>query len=249
MKEIYLDWLELKNNIFNKNFPKYYQKIYNGYKVFSTDNIVIWICNIISEEEKLDFESNYKSKCNNCIYDESGKLFVRAESRPINCTTCFTTCGDILGNNPQIGAGNRLEWDASNEDDFNVISGTGFKKKEITIQFCDSIWIKEGTIYYMNCLKNSTLDIEILCPPESYYMYLGQLQQNTTGDWLVVDHYLLKHPLQGSVPMGDELNTESCSQELPPYLKYKITITVPEDDFVSYGYIEIELYRKRTVII
>lgn len=184
--------------------------------------------------------------------DPSGKQYVRAESRPLDCTTCFTTCGDTDGANPNIGAGPRMAWDAS------VASGwvddqsgapEGMKQFSVTLQFCDSIWLKEGTIYYMDCDKGSYIDMEVLCPNGGYYMYLGQLYQNTTGNDLAVDHYLFKHPLQDNVPMGDEVNTETCSQELPSYLKFKMTVTVPEADVTSYGYMEMELYRRRTVVI
>jgi hypothetical protein len=183
--------------------------------------------------------------------DPSGKLYTRAESRPLDCTTCFTTCGDTDGANPVIGAGPRLAWDASSVgwvDDENG-APDGMKQISVTIQFCDSIWLKEGTIYYMDCDKGSYIDMEVLCPNGGYYMYLGQVYQNTTGNDLAVDHYLFRHPMQDNVPMGDELNTETCSQELPSYLKFKLTVTVPEADVTSYGYMEVELYRRRTVVI
>ena len=184
--------------------------------------------------------------------DASGKLYTRSESRPLDCTTVFTTCGDTNGGTPNIGAGPRLAWDASVSagwvDDQNG-APDGMKQFSVIIQFCDSIWLKEGSLYYMNCMKGSYADMTVLCPNGGYYMYLGQVYQNTTGDDLTVDHYLMKHPLQDSVPMGDELNTETCSQELPSYLKFKWTITVPESDATSYGYMELEMYRRRSVVI
>jgi hypothetical protein len=184
--------------------------------------------------------------------DASGKLYTRSESRPLDCTTVFTTCGDTNGGAPVIGGGNRLFWDASVpagwvDDENGAPDGT--KQFSVIIQFCDSIWLKEGSLYYMNCTKGSYADMTVLCPNGGYYMYLGQVYQNTTGDDLVVDHYLNKHPLQNDVPMGDELNTETCSQELPSYLKFKWTITVPEADVTSYGYMELEMYRRRSVVI
>jgi hypothetical protein len=184
--------------------------------------------------------------------DASGKLYTRSESRPLDCTTVFTTCGDTLGENEDIGSGSRLAWDASVADgwvDDQNGAPDGTKQFSVVIQFCDSIWLKEGSLYYMNCMKGSYADMTVLCPNGGYYMYLGQVYQNTTGNDLVVDHYLMKHPLQDDVPMGDELNTETCSQELPSYLKFRWTITVPEDDVASYGYMELEVYRRRSVVI
>lgn len=197
-------------------------------------------------------ESPTKVEIDGVPKDAGGKLFTRAESRPLDCTTVFTTCGDTNGANPLIGNGPRLCWDASVADgwlDDQNGAPDGMKQFAVTIQFCDSIWLKEGTIYYMNATKGSYADMQVVCPNGGYYMYLGQVYQNTTGNDLVVDHYLYKHPLQDDVPMGDELNTETCSQELPSYLKYKFTVTVPESDVTSYGYMEIELYRRRSVVI
>jgi hypothetical protein len=149
-----------------------------------------------------------------------------------------------------IGDGIRISWDASNASGwFTEGVPSGYKRFSVDWQYCDSVWIKEGTIYYMNVMKNSTSDMEVLCPNGLYFMYLGQVYQNTTGSDLVVDHYMMRHPLQGDVPMGDELNTETCSQELPSYLKYRFYVTVPESDVSSYGYMEIELYRRRTVVL
>jgi len=182
--------------------------------------------------------------------DDEGRQFLRAESRPLSCTTFFTTAGDDTG----IGDGTRLEWDASidtagywytNDDDDKV--PIGMKRHSVFLQFKDSIWMKEGAIYYQDVSKGSFLDMCVQCPHMLVFMYNGQLYVNITGDWLTVDHYLNRHPIQGSVPMGDELNTETCSQELSAYLRYRLCITVPEDDVTSYGYMEIEVYRKRTV--
>ena len=182
--------------------------------------------------------------------DNEGRQFLRAESRPLSCTTCFTTIGDNGG----LGNGSRLEWDASitdtgywltNADDSSI--PTGFKRHLVNLQFSDSIWLKEGALYYMNCEHGSTMDMMVQCPHMLVFMYLGQLYVNITGDWLTVDHYLKKHPMQGNVQMGDELNTETCSQELPSYLRYVCQITVPTTDTSSFGYMELEVYRKRTV--
>lgn len=253
MQTIYLEWADLKADIIAKGFMVNYQKVGEYYDVFVADRgMFLWTSQLRNSTDITDFETNYKASCNKCIYDYEGKEFNRAESRPLTCTTMFTTVGDIVGASPAIGAGPRMAWDASVSegwvDDENG-APTGMKQFSVTIQFCDSVWIKEGTVYYMNCMKNSLADMEVLCPNGGYYMYQGQLYQNTTGVDLTVDHYLMKHPMQDCVPMGDELNTETCSQELPSYLKYRFTATVPEADVTSYGYLELELYRARTVVI
>ena len=182
--------------------------------------------------------------------DSEGRQFLRAESRPLSCTTYFTTKGDNGG----LGQGSRLEWDASitatgywltHDDDNNIPEG--MKRHSIFITFTDSIWIKEGALYYMGAMKSSYVDMCVLCPHMLVFMYFGALYVNITGSDLVVDHYLNHHPIQGDVPMGDEINTETCSQELPSYLKYRLCVTVPIADNSSYGYMELETYRQRTV--
>jgi len=222
------------------------------YDLYTEDGYILYHCLIQNSEDKTDYETNYQSNKSIILtkLDEEGRPFIRAESRPLNCTTWFTSRGDTLGETPSIGTGDRLEWDASISEDWTTDGcPSGFKKKEIMIQFVDSIWIKDGTLYYMDVKKGSYIDMEVICPNGGYYMYLGELQQNLTGDDLIVDHYINKMPIQSDVPMGDELNTETCSQELPNYLKYRFTITVPTSDTTSYGYGLFEIYRQRTVII
>jgi len=186
-------------------------------------------------------------------HDAENKPFVRAESRPLSCTTCFTTCGDLLAQGsipPMIGGGNRLEWDASDGDQWSTDGAPdGMKQRKVTIQFCDSIWLKEGTVYFNNGKKGSYVDMEVICPHGGYYMYLGEVMQNLTGDDLVVNHYVIKSPIDGDAPMGDELNTETCSEEIPSYMKFRMTVTVPTSDVDSYGSVQMEVYRKRTVVV
>lgn len=269
MYEINLDWAQFKSEILAKGHPLNYTMEAdslgeaNSYTAFCIDRQILWQSIVRSEADITDFETNYKANGNKNIdpVDEEGKTYVRAESRPLNCTTCFTTSGDDLtsGAEHPIGNGPRMFWDASEpsgdvwvaageEDDSGYTVPAGMKRFTVDLQFMDSIWLKEGTIYCMSGKKGSWMDMTVLCPPGGYYMNLGQIKQNTSGDWLEVDHYLNKHPLQGDVPMGDEVNTEACSQELPSYLMFRMSVTVPASDNDSYGYMEMELYRQRTVV-
>lgn len=176
-------------------------------------------------------------------YDSEGKPYVRAESRPINCTTYFTTCAD----NGSIGNGKRFAWDFSNTDD-DITAPSGCKKKRLEFSFIDTVWMKEGTVYYKNALKGSYFDQYIVCPT-GYYYYKNDGTIALAAEDTVVSHYVIKHPMQGDVPMGDELNSESCSGGIPSYYKFRIEIVVPDTDSTSNGVIEIEMYRERTVIL
>jgi len=259
--EISKTWTELKALQSSKTLHLQYEEMDDTpprYFIFAEDGQIIYTCKLLKgTEDATDFETNYKANSNQPIQekDADGKVYVRAESRPLQCTTYFTTAGDddSSGVVQPIGAGDRMFWDASEPSGSTPWTTEdapeGMKQFSVDISFMDSIWLKEGTIYYMDCMKGSYIDMQVICPNGLYYMNLGQVYQNTTGSDLIVDHYLNKHPMQGSVPMGDELNTESCSQELPSYLRFRMTITVPLADDSSYGYMEMEAYRERTVVI
>jgi len=175
--------------------------------------------------------------------DSEGKPYVRAESRPICCTTYFTTCGD----NGAIGNGKRFAWDFSNSDD-DITPPTGYKRKRIEFHFIDIFYMKEGTVYYHNKLKGSYFDQYVVCPA-GYYYYKNDGTPALAAEDTIISHYVIKHPMQGSVPMGDELNSESCSSGIPSYYKFWIDVTVPDTDILSNGIIEVEAYRDRTVIL
>jgi hypothetical protein len=179
--------------------------------------------------------------------DSEGKMFVRAESRPLDCTTYFTTAGDKVDAPQAIGDGNRLEWDAA-DPTYNWVTDGSVKRYTVDIQFIDSVWIKEGTVYWSDAMKDGYLDMYIVCPPGGYFMYLGQVKQNTTGQDLIIEHYVNKHPIQGSWVGGDEMNTETCSQAMPTYLKIRMVMTIPVADVTSHGYVELEMFRQRTII-
>jgi hypothetical protein len=179
--------------------------------------------------------------------DEDHKPFVRAESRPLNCTTVFTTRGD---NTVQIGEGDRLEWDASISDDWTEDGApSGYKRKVVEVSFLDPVRLKEGCVYYMKAKKGSRLNMRIVCPNGGWYMCLGQPRQNLQGMDIEVEHYVCDLPIQGDVPMGDELNTETCSQELPTYMKIQLEVIIPTSDTDSYGYVLMEMYRCRTTVV
>lgn len=182
--------------------------------------------------------------------DEYGKPYVRAESRPTGCTTYFTTRADELTGSGSIGTGAWLGWDATDTNQFST-SGcdSGFKKKVVDYQFCDSIWLKSGLVFHKDCLPKSYCNMEVLCPNSGYYMYLGNVYQNLTGSDLEVDHYLREHPLLGDSYLGTNIDPETCSQELPAYLKFRFTVIVPTADSGSYGAIELEMYRTRTIVL
>jgi len=254
MRDIWMDYQDLKSEILSKGFPINYRILrgplgeFQGYEVFVVDRDIFWIANAVSGQDIQDFETNFKSKANKLINPvaEDGKIYVRAETRPIECTTVFTTVGDSASN---IGDGKDLAWDFSTDDDI-ITDGVpqGYKRKRIEFRFLDDVYIKDGAIYFFNALKGSYVDLKVVCPAGQYYRDNNGIPHLATQD-TVVAHYVKKHRIQGDCPMGDELNSETTSSAIPPNYKFWLEVTVPESDNLSNGWVEIELYRKRTVIL
>ena len=162
--------------------------------------------------------------------DEFGRMMTVAASRPLDCTTYFTCAGDSA---TTIGDGKELKWDFGNSTDDVASPPTGFKQKRIEFSFKDPVYVKEGTIYWKDAPFGSYIDLKIV---------------NKSPE-IVVSHYVNKHFIMDSCPMGDELNTEQASSELPATLKFWLYITVP--DTTGYtdckGTVSLELYREATV--
>jgi len=146
--EIYYLWSTFKSILNTKYIALQYTEDSNIYYLFAYDNNILYKCEIyknidfLSNEithdwqaDKLDFETNYKSKANksDILRDKEGKQILRAESRPINSTTVFTCIGD----DTDIGNGKEIFWDFSNDDDLiSVPSGSDYKRKHIEFRFC-----------------------------------------------------------------------------------------------------------------
>ena len=109
---------------------------------------------------------------------------------------------------------------------------------------------KEGTIYFHDTKKGSFVDLFIVCPYYQYYLKNdGSVGFCQTLRGKPIEHFVNKLFVMGTCAMGDELNTESCSQEIPPDYFYRMHITVPEDDTDSVVYANLEIYRERTVVL
>lgn len=176
--------------------------------------------------------------------DEEGKMFVRAESRPLDCTTVFTNRGDSA---TVIGAGKTIYWDFSNSDDI-VTPPTGFKRKRIVFQFLDPVYIKDGALYFFNTLKGSYVDVWLVCPTGGYYQKNDGSVAQASVDTPIA-HFLINQFMQGDCPMSDEFNSETRSLAIPTYMQFWAEITVPDTDSTSNGYMCLELFRLRTVVL
>lgn len=244
-------WSQLKIFIDSKNLILRYEENEDDFYVWVEEGnreYYTTIYKILGNVDYTEFLETYKSIADKPIHplSKDGKEIIRAESKPLGYTTVFAGQGD---SDTEIGKGKILSWDFSNNDDLvSMPLGSDLKRKRIECKFMDSVYVKEGTLYFHNAPKGCYLDFYIVCPNGQYYKdNNGNIHQATEDT--IVTHYVIYHLLQGTVPMGDELNTESCSDEIPNNYKLWLEITTLDSDNQSNGNAEIEVYRKRTVIL
>lgn len=187
--------------------------------------------------------------------DAMGRPVMRADSRRRDYETVFMGAGDDVVSKT-IGAGTEFRFDFSDES--NLISAPeGYLRKRINWHFCDLIYMKEGTMYFYNAPKGSYIDMYLVAPAGYPYQIKSvdsagniirtfQIAQQET----VFQQWVCKYWIEGSAPMGDELNTEASS-DLPayPYMIWRAEITVPNvEGYQSFhGHWSLEAYRSRSV--
>jgi len=251
MEKIKKSWSEMKTFFntqcsvlnYEDNSDDFYIWIVIGKKEFYTQ-----LPKNPGNEDYDEFIADYKPIADICYhpFTADGKEIVRSESRPLGTTTHFTSVADSDIN---IGNGIELFWDFSNDDDIlSMPSGSSSKRKRIEFKFLDSIWMKEGTLYFHNTKKRSYIDFYVVCPEGEYYYDNDGESQQATEDTPIISYGTHLY-IQGDCPMGDELNTESCSEEIKNNYKFWLDITVPNTDDDSNGYVILEVFRERTVIL
>jgi len=181
---------------------------------------------------------------------KDGRPIVRADSRPEDSTTYFTTKGDDTG----IGNGKAIIWDFSNNDDEVTDSITtsvpsGMKRKRMKLSFADEVRIKEGSLYWENAPFGTFVDFWVICPDGEYYINRGTGQPaQASGDTPLV-HYVNHHMIMGDCPMGDELNTEAANEDpIPSNFELWVEVTIDENNTDCHGAGELEIYRTRTYL-
>lgn len=246
-----LSWPQYKQIcITEKAIPVQYTDKGTWYDVFAVDDTILYSLEISKENprsvEQADFEDNYKATANRPIHpsDLDGRQYTRSGSRPLNKTTYFTMIGDGDGT---IGDGTTLDWDFSNSDD-EVAAPSGFKRKRKSFHFIDDMNVKEGAIYFHGAPKGAYVDFYVVCPAGQYYLKNDGTPALAEED-TVIDHFLSHHLICGDCPMGDELNTEEASMEIPSIYTYRLEATTPDTDNTSHGYLSMEVYRYRTVVL
>lgn len=191
--------------------------------------------------------------------DNLGRWVVRVDSRKADWDTVFQGAGDDCENN-LIGEGNPFMFDFSaDETDLrwdNENAPSGYKMQTVDWKFCDYTFIKEGTLYYYNMPKGSYMDFYLISPPGTGYSKrilddnLEVIREDIVNidKWIVFQHWVIGYRIEGSVPMGDELNTESAADiAAPSFVVWRASVCVPEDDNEewksAHGHWSLEIYR------
>lgn len=193
--------------------------------------------------------------------DELGRWVVRSDSRKTDWDTVFQGAGDNMMTG-QIGGGVPFRFDCeadesdprwrSTEDDPTIPEG--YVRQRIDWNFSDWVFIKEGTLYFYNIPKGSTCNMWIVAPPNAFFSRkkldsrLNMIKTTyPSGDVEVpFMHWVVQYPIEGTAPMGDELNTESAAEN-PAYpgLIFRAEFTVPKTENweQAHGHFSLELYR------
>jgi len=250
--EIWVTWTTLKSLKAAKTLSLQYYEEGIFYKIFGSEDGVTYRCDINKTDpkslEQIDFEDNYMAECNQPVHpvDEYNKQYVRAGSRPLDKTTYFTMIGD---SDTGIADGKQISWDFATAEDL-ILDESAWKRKRVEFKFIDNINIKEGAIYFFNAPFGSYIDLSVVCPAGAYYLANDKTPRYAFVD-TPIDHFVSHHMMYGDCPMGDELNTEEASMEVPFYYKYWIEITAPVVADLSKfkGFCSLEIYRPRTCIL
>lgn len=189
--------------------------------------------------------------------DELGRWVVRSDSRKQGLDVVFQGSGDNCITK-RSGDGIPFTFDFSAvADDVkwdNENAPVGYKQQIIDWQFCDWVYIKEGTLYFYNMPKGSFINFEILAPPGTYGLNksLNEKQEiiktyfPTNEDWYTILQWVVDYHIEGSAPMGDELNTESAAENpSPDYFIWRAIVNVPETEGweSAHGHWSLEVYR------
>ncbi len=192
--------------------------------------------------------------------DNLGRWVIRSDSRKTDWDAIFQGAADDLTTG-EVGKGTPFTFDFSAPaDDLrwdNEHAPAGYKMQTIDWRFCDWVYIKEGTLFYYNAPKGSFMNFFVVAPPGTGYiekfsqedLTVAKRTLPTNNKWIAFIQWLAHYNFEGSAPMGDELNTESASDNASPsFFMWRAQICVP--DVTGYeqthGHWALEMYRIST---
>lgn len=265
-----MTWTELKGYLKNKSNLRYTEDT-NTYDIWIEIDREKYNCEIYKNEashdaDKENFENEYKDSSNTLPAshpdeDSRGRWVIKTESRRRDWETIFAGIGDDLqGETEGRGTPFLFDFSVPVEDTRWITAPAGYKRQQINWQFLDPVNIKEGTIYFYDIPKGSYYDFYIVCPAGGYY-YKKTYDPSTyeviktptlaTED-TIFTRWVCNYYMEGSAPMGDELNTEAAAEySIPSYFIWRAEYTIPEvtDWELAHGHWTLELYKPRSVVL
>jgi hypothetical protein len=192
---------------------------------------------------------------------DDGRMIVRADTRPLNTETYFTSCGDSTA----IGDGTALIWDFSDSTSDIYVGPevpTGYKCKRVDLTFICPLYPKDGAVYFFDAPWGCYISLDIVVPPGNYYPnpagsipasslgLSGDLMYAYASSDVIIQRYVNRHYIYGDCPMGDELNAEGAAvNAIPVGWILRGYVFVPEEDNLCKGFASFETYRCHTTIL
>lgn len=190
--------------------------------------------------------------------DSLGRWVVRQDSRKKHYEIIFTGRGDR--ENPKAyGEGTWFKYDfsAPSSDPRWIQGPEGYKVQRIEWRFLDGVLLKEGALYYYNMPKGSYINFYLIFPAGAWF-YNKIIDSNfdvsrtpvQLSEDTVASRWVNYYPIEGTCPMGDELNTESAQDTPSPnYARWFAEVVVPEVEGweQAHGHWTLEIYRYSTI--
>jgi len=147
-------------------------------------------------------------------------------------------------------------------DSLNLISKSMYGKvASVLLFFNEEIYLKDGTIYFLDATFGTNLSMYITVPAGNYYPHSnGSIPASALGlpgdgkyEYAVKDvlfaSYVMRHHMLGDCPMGDELNAEGAQVEGIPIGWYITGLIITNEDNNSFkGCGGLEMYRPHTIV-
>lgn len=220
----------------------------------SNENHTIVSGSIVIEEIKIDTG----------LKMDDGRSIVRADTRPLGTKTYFTMTGDDLQTG-ELGAGDQMRWDFSNDDDTYDpnnfenprVLASGIKAKYMEMEFTNPVYLKDGALFFFDAPWGAYVSMYIVVPSGTYYPHpegtisasdLG-LSGNTMYAYstkkVFYASYLNKHFVYKDCSRGVDLDAEGAQVEpVPSGWLIAGLVCCPEDNNTFKGFGLIEMYRK-----
>lgn len=188
--------------------------------------------------------------------DHQGRWIVKSDSRRKDYDVVFQGCGDDIYHSV-IGGGTDFLFDFSNNSCGTFVTAPeGYLRKQVKWNFMDLVYMRGGTLFYVNMPTGSYIDF-YLSSPAGYPYSVKKIDSSgnivretrlatTETRWM---HWIIKHWCDGSQQTSIMSET---AVDLPsyPFMIFTAEITIPNAEGANQarGNWILNFYRNRTVV-